>query len=75
MAVGVLRYIVTLVALAAIFLSTCPVAHGEENTPYHQRQVARAVGKTGEIAFAGKVSSCIECHRQAWDDDFVFFND
>ena len=38
-------------------------------------QVAKARGKTGEVAFAGKVSSCIECHRKAWDDDFVFFND
>ncbi len=38
-------------------------------------RVAKALGKTGEIAFAGKVTSCIDCHRNAWDDDFVFFND
>lgn len=38
-------------------------------------KVAKARGKSGEIPFAGRVVSCIECHRQAWDDDFVFFND
>jgi hypothetical protein len=37
--------------------------------------VAKALGKRGEIPFAGKVISCIECHRDAWDDDQVFFND
>lgn len=39
-------------------------------------KVAKALSsKKGEIAFAGRVASCIECHSKAWDDDYVFFND
>ena len=37
--------------------------------------IFKALGKQGEIPFAGRVTSCIECHRDAWDDDQVFFND
>jgi len=29
----------------------------------------------GSIPVAGKVSTCIDCHDRAEDDDFVFFND
>ncbi len=39
-------------------------------------KVAKALSsKKGEIAVAGKVSTCIECLGKAWDDDQVFFND
>jgi hypothetical protein len=38
--------------------------------------VAKALSaKRGEIAFAGRVASCIECHAKAWDDDYAYFND